>query len=128
MISDELRRQAIRETRENGQARCVTTRDGRAVRVYADDGYGGYPIQGAILDPDGWCQAPWAANGQWNRYEVDEVDDLRDLIPARRSGEATLYVYDAESGPHACTYDARHVVTWPLIARVPVKWTEGDGI
>lgn len=32
------------------------TRCGREVRIYALDGCGHFPVQGAILTESGWCQ------------------------------------------------------------------------
>ena len=39
------------------------TRDGRKVRIYAVDGYGDYPIHGAILTNVGWIEHSWRKDG-----------------------------------------------------------------
>ena len=62
------------------------TRDGRAVRIYATDGEGGYQIHGAVFK-NGWCPEVWDINGHSrgasNRdlVGVTLADKLRDQIP-----------------------------------------------
>lgn len=125
MISGELWMQAIAETREHGQASCVTTRDGKAVRVYADDHARPYRVQGAVMNEGGWDSTCWGLNGEW---EVIETSCPLDLIPARRSGEETLYVYEMSGRICPSADGTLQHLGWRLIARVPVKWTEGDGL
>jgi hypothetical protein len=45
--------------------RTYTTRDGKAVRIYATDGSLPYIIHGAIMQDDGWEDSTWIANGDW---------------------------------------------------------------
>ena len=58
-----------------------TTRDGTKVRIYAEDGGGKFPIQGAVLEGDFWISEVWKANG---RYAGSEADHPHDLMPERR--------------------------------------------
>lgn len=53
------------------------TRDGREVRIYAVDGYGGCPIHGAIYEADGWHKASWRSDGRWcvtGEYPSDLIE------------------------------------------------------
>jgi hypothetical protein len=55
------------------------TRDGREVRIYATDGAGTYPVQGAIRHEDGWYLAQWKQSGK----HVGECDGSNDLIEVK---------------------------------------------
>lgn len=65
------------------------TRDGREVRLYADDGVGPYPIHGAIRNEEqgGWELTTWNPDGRFIRSVPFDVCDLvpvpdwRDEIP-----------------------------------------------
>ena len=48
-----------------------TTRNGNAVRIYATDGAGNYPVQGAMFEPDtGWLMERWSSFGScWGNEE-----------------------------------------------------------
>lgn len=126
MITDKLLKQAIAETRNHGQASCVTTRDGRAVRVYACDHMTSYPVTGATMAECGWFGVDWQINGLRRGRRHDQCTD--DLIPARRSGEETLYVYEMSGRICPSADGTLQHLGWRLIARIPVKWTEGDGL
>ena len=39
------------------------TKDGKKVRFYAIDGYGHWPVHGAVLHPDGWYSFTWSEDG-----------------------------------------------------------------
>lgn len=59
------------------------TRDGRAVRIYATDAGGKYPVHGAIWsdEEDGWESEAWTEEGQWLRSTPVLA---KDLVPAKR--------------------------------------------
>jgi len=61
--------------------RTYTTRDGRAVRIYATDGGRRTPIHGATKDPndDGWTSRTWTNEGL---YYLGQLNDEKDLIEA----------------------------------------------
>jgi hypothetical protein len=68
-----------------------TTRDGREVRIYATDGSGLRPVQGAIMEDDGWCLAQWMPDGK----RFDSFDSSSDLIEVkpRIKIERWMFVY-----------------------------------
>lgn len=47
------------------------------VRIYAVDGFGDYPVHGAVLVHGEWVAVCWKANG---RYNADDSDHKFDLI------------------------------------------------
>jgi hypothetical protein len=55
------------------------TRDGREVRIYATDGAGPYPVQGAIKRSDGWNCATWLSDG----HVISSKQDPEDLIEVK---------------------------------------------
>lgn len=58
----------------------VQTRDGIAVRIYATDADGMYPIHGAILFNDRWEVRTWTADGRYDAHCGTNALYL-DLIP-----------------------------------------------
>jgi hypothetical protein len=56
------------------------TRGGREVRIYATDGAGTYPVQGAVKNEDGWYVAEWKQSGK-SFGECDGPDDLIEVKP-----------------------------------------------
>jgi hypothetical protein len=57
------------------------TREGLEVRVYATDGAGPYPVQGAIKRSDGWVCATWLSDGHVRRLGKEDRDDLIEVKP-----------------------------------------------
>jgi hypothetical protein len=62
------------------------TRDGREVRIYATDGWGIYPVHGAVKVEDGWIPYTWKEVG------VEGVSNARDLIEVRPRHKRTVWV------------------------------------
>ena len=57
-----------------------TTRDGRPVRIYATDGWGAFPIHGAMStrgEGDRWVARCWRADGAAN-ISGESLNDLRE--------------------------------------------------
>ena len=60
--------------------RTYTTRDGRAVRIYATDGGGNYPVHGAVDRGEEYAANCWAESGL---FRLDpSTEDEYDLIEA----------------------------------------------
>lgn len=81
------------------------TRDGREVRIYAENGEPDYPIHGAIKFDRGWVVNCWEESGSdGSREEWDLVHaDPHGILPRHR--ELLASVYD-ERG---CTGTARTI-------------------
>ena len=45
--------------------RTYTTRDGRAVRIYATDANEDFPVHGAVKTSEGWELKSWTSDGVW---------------------------------------------------------------
>ncbi len=56
------------------------TREGEEVRIYATDGYGSFPIHGAILRDDGWEDQNWKDDGGFNGSREHPLD-LIEIVP-----------------------------------------------
>ena len=56
-----------------------STKDGRLARVYAKDGYGDFPLHGAILNDYGWEPYTWTINGSLKLSAQSDADLLRSL-------------------------------------------------
>jgi len=110
-----------------------TTRDGRAVRIYAVDGGDAFPVHGAIWEfkaGDGrWNLQRWRPDGHWS-----EGTTMSDLIEAPRKFrlEGWLNVYkDGDcGGVHPSKYSADQAALPSRIACVCVviEGAEGDGL
>jgi len=88
------------------------TRDGREVRIYATDGAGSHPIQGAVLHEGGWVQRDWDALGYYSlRANQSSFADLVEVKPRIRR---TMWVniYDSE-------HDTLYFVSRDLADRYP---------
>lgn len=68
----------------------LQTRDGREVRIYAQDGLPPWTIHGAIKRPDGWEFRVWPGNGQLDGYFEWDYDLINTPI--------TVYVNVYENG------------------------------
>ncbi len=104
-------------------AEGFTTRDGRAVRIYASDADGIYPVHGAFLNADDeWCIETWTADGSW-RCEPNPCD----LIPRPVKKRGWLNVYEFSLHPSKTLADqSRERV--PTLACIEVEFTEGEGL
>jgi hypothetical protein len=119
--------------------RDYTTRDGRAVRVYAVDGGGSYPVHGAILSPTrNWVANCWREDGRW--LSGDGADGDSDLVEAPRKFRLERWVniypthgiedggrlhWSREDADHACVFDARVRIA---CVRIVIEGAEGDGL
>lgn len=69
----------------------LQTRDGRAVRIYATDGVGAWPIHGAVSHwSDGWGIESWAADGLVGGSRDHSPSDLV-RKPQRVTGWVNIY-------------------------------------
>jgi hypothetical protein len=58
-----------------------TTREGLEVRIYAIDGYGDFPVHGAIKANAVWKQNCWKEDGNSNGYLFESKFDLIEIVP-----------------------------------------------
>jgi hypothetical protein len=70
------------------------TREGREVRIYATDGAGTYPVQGAIKNEDGWYLAQWKQSGK----HVGECDSSNDLVEFKHRFKIEQWVVFEDDG------------------------------
>ena len=114
-----------------------TTRDGQAVRVYAVDGGGSYPVHGAILSRGGvWEPGGWCADGRW-LSDAGMTNNDDDLIEAPRKFRLEGFVNINFIGSKAFIgglYDERKIADNSAlqcrVACVPITidCREGDGL
>lgn len=97
------------------------TKDGRLVRIYANDGDNAYPIHGAIHD-EGWQIESWTAGGEFN---VDSPVSTHDLIPRpkRIQGWVNMYPWS-----HASKGEANMAAGRDRVACVYIDVPEGEGL
>lgn len=67
------------------------TRAGRVARIYATDGYGSWPIHGAVRDATGWAPVQWMETG---RIFGTNDESQRDLMPPARE----VFVWEYPDG------------------------------
>lgn len=102
--------------------RVYKTRDGRAVRIYAVDGGGKFPVHGAYLDGDEWITERWTASGAY--VETGEGgDDLIEVKP-----EYTRWMVCSADTGYDTQEEAREVADFAGAAVVPVTFRPGDGL
>ena len=79
------------------KSKTYRTRDGREVRIYATDGYGSYPVHGAVLTEEGWFPRHWTEQGELSNGRL--VPSAHDLIKVRPRNKRTVWinVYGPES-------------------------------
>lgn len=80
------------------------TRDGREVRIYAVDGGGVCPIQGAYLHDNRWILASWTAQGMRTTDEELYDSDLIEVKP-RIQREYWMNIY--ETNEYVGIYDSK---------------------
>ena len=73
-----------------------TTRDGKKVRLYADDGAGEYSIHGAIKFDDGWKIAIWNIRGGFALVTKTHPNDLVEVWEPQ--DKELVYAWDNECG------------------------------
>lgn len=66
------------------------TRDGREVRIYATDGWGEQPVQGAIRDGDKWKLHTWHMDGMFG-YDC-AFESAADLIEVKPRIKRTFWI------------------------------------
>ena len=66
----------------------LATRDGREVRIYAQDGGGDQPIHGAYKQDERWIPTQWGVEGTF--YHDGTPDDL-DLVNIKLRYKYTVY-------------------------------------
>lgn len=105
------------------QGKYYRTRNGHKARIYTTDGYGDYPIHGAVLMDNGWRLAMWASDGNSDIYKAQQ--DTFDLVSEWKD---TPIVYWAAM-PAWCDYvamDADGVwgcyAGYPQINNYAYKW------
>ena len=99
-VTQELLEQALKETQEHGQAKCLQTADGRNVRIYALDH--GSPtasttVHGATFSvKHGWLSLNWRNEfgGEWNAGHPTGMLVPTPVPPVYRY----INVYKAKSG------------------------------
>jgi len=66
------------------------TRDGKVVKIYATDGNGRYPIQGAMLNTGGrwdhFIKMTWMKDGSFVKGVPDQQDIVTKLLPSSNYG------------------------------------------
>lgn len=110
------------------------TRDGKEVRIYATDGGGDYPIQGAVRTLDGrWRVCTWKKKG---KYTSQSYDHPLDLIEIREKHKRTVWILVGEYGEFDSFEDKESALHYKKInslnstACIPVEFEfeEGDGL
>ena len=94
------------------------TRDGREVRIYATDGAGPYPVQGAIKRSEGWNCATWLSDGHVIRCR-ENPDDLIEVKPRMKierwiaidsRGNASMYISNPPPVVMTSAFAVKHIV------------------
>jgi hypothetical protein len=103
------------------------TRDGQEVRIYAIDGGGLRPVQGAIMEDGGWCLAQWMPNG--NRF--DKFDSSSDLIEVKPRIKIERWVLIWASGAtetHECKPSRSDYPNVFAVKHIVFEVEEGEGL
>jgi hypothetical protein len=108
------------------------TRDGRPVRILADDlSSNDYPIIAAVTDKDGETSSSYTADGH---YYDNRCDDGRDLMckPVTKTIWVSVYSKDYNfqtlGNGYFAREDADRSSGHARIACVPLTYTEGEGL
>lgn len=102
------------------------TRDGREVRIYAVDGGGFYPIQGAVLIGGRWIMYSWSGLGYINRPIDPEANDL---IEVPKIIKAWVNIYPFSDGyVYKTREEADKAADFNRIACVQIEFKEGEGL
>ena len=104
------------------------TREGLEVRVYATDGAGPYPVQGAIKRSDGWVCATWLSDGHVRRLGKEDRDDLVEVKPRMKFERWVLVERD---GGYSLWLDKPSKVSSGdafAVTRISFEVEEGEGL
>lgn len=111
----------------------VQTRDGRAVRIYATDGGGEYPVHMATRDSDGmWYPGSRTEDGRVHRNGDSPLDLIN--VPETRTVKAWIVVFDNGSlqpfTDEALAQQYAYACRPGLFAIVPIEFTctRGQGL
>ena len=102
------------------------TRDGREVRIYATDGEGAFPIQGAVFFGKGWRMRQWMKDGS---STINTGDSDTDLIEVRPRHKRTVWLH-VWNGGAVCATEEEYYVPAGRIAciKVELDFEEGEGL
>jgi hypothetical protein len=104
-----------------------TTRDGREVRIYATDGAGPYPVQGAIKRSDGWICATWLSDGHVISRKEDP-DDLIEVKPRMKFERWYLFTSQGDYSIWQSKPDASSAIDPFAIKHIVFEVEEGEGL
>ena len=108
------------------------TRDGREVRIYATDGEGAFPVQGAILFGKGWRMRQWMKDGSAHINTGDSDSDLIEVRPRhKRTVWLNVYpanVYTCDGANTKSAADNRADYTRIACIKVELDFEEGEGL
>lgn len=102
------------------------TRDGREVRIYAVDGFGQWPVHGAVSNKGHWISESWTKDG-WSFAANDQrVSDLIEVKPevtdryylyAPQGGGVALSTYNTVGviGSFAVTHDGEKLIRVEIV-------------
>ena len=105
------------------------TRDGREVRIYATDGAGPYPVQGACLDGIGWVIEKWTVDGSATWNGTTGKSDLIEVKPRiQREVWVNIFpeashVYHSRSAADLSAFDSRLACV-----KITIDCEEGEGL
>ena len=105
------------------------TRDGREVRIYALDGGGALPVQGACRDDETgvWCLSRWTENGR-----ISPSDFPSDLIEVKPRIQRTMWVnlfpHTTAMFSHKLDADAYASSARLACVKVDIDCEEGEGL
>lgn len=106
------------------------TRDRREVRIYAIDGGGDNPIQGAVYTHGRWLLMLWLANGLHWRGAISDLD----LIEVKPRHKRTVWLNVYEDGVAAHQHDDKNYAdvragpTRIACIKVELDFEEGEGL
>jgi len=116
------------------KSKIYRTRDGREVRIYATDGYGSYPVHGAVLTEGGWFLRHWTEQGELSNGRL--VPSAHDLIEVRPRHKRTVWL-NVHVNRSVIAHDLREEAdklfckdVAPRIAciKVDLDFKEGEGL
>jgi hypothetical protein len=103
------------------------TRDGREVRIYATDGAGTRPVQGAIRASNGWYSCNWSQYGKYS----EEPDSPSHLVEVKPRIKIERWVMVGRDGGYSLWLDkpsrAASVDAFGL-TRISFEVEEGEGL
>jgi hypothetical protein len=103
------------------------TREGLEVRIYATDGAGTHPVQGAVENKDGWYLAQWTQSGKY----VGECDSCNDLIEVKPRMKFERWVVFEPDGGYALWVDKPNLALQTnlfALKHISFEVEEGEGL